>query len=137
MLRFLRDTFILQRVKTQRTVERSAFLAAGTGHGTDRDWASEQENDDACESLCGGFFWLFLTLMQGCVCVCGGACVSGDGSVVRYEASSAAFGCGRAKQDWLGFVCVGDCFSAQASYVPILNTLEKLLDQNSAGAVGL
>lgn len=38
-----------------------------------------------------GFFCLFLTLMQGCVW----ACVSGGGSVVRCEASSAPLGCGR------------------------------------------
>lgn len=63
------------------------------------------------------FAWVFVFVSNTYARVCVWACVSGDGSVVRYQASSAA--------GWAR--CVWVTAPAQASNV----------EQNSAGAAGL
>lgn len=91
-------------------------LSTRTGHKRSPDRATEQE-----EARGKGFFFL---CARGCVCVRVLSCaalpahscglMSGDCRVVRCEASSAQFGCGREHNErvTVGCLCVGECISA-------------------------
>lgn len=72
------------RQQWNRGTHHGAALSTVTGHRICPDRATEQEEEkEAVVCVC-------VQLCDSCLC----GLVSGDGRVVRYEVSSAQFGCG-------------------------------------------